>query len=146
MIICEGFMGEAEGYVLRIASKEWVDQVFSIAVYYTSLPRKWKQGQTIVFLSKSDVGDAVVGYGVVQNAYEKDELSEAEKKQCALHGWKKAIEFGYVVRFDKPLLVKETFFKNTKLRGRCFHGYALSREQLEAIIAQAEKLQSQASH
>ena len=146
MIICVGFMGEAEGCVLRIASKEWVDQVFSIAVYYTSLRRKWKQGQTIVFLSKTDVGDAVVGYGVVQSVYEKDELSEAEKNQCELHGWREAIEFSYVVRFDKPLLVKETFFRNTKLRGRCFHGYALSREQLKAIIAQAEKLQSQDSH
>jgi hypothetical protein len=137
-------MGEAEGYVLRIAAQEWVEPVFSIAAYYTSLPRKWKRGQAIVFLHKTDAGDAVVGYGMIQNVLEQNELSEAERKQCAMHGWKKVIEFSYVIRFDKPLLVKETFFKDTKLRGRCFHGYALSREQLKAIITQAEKQQSQA--
>jgi hypothetical protein len=33
-------MGEAEGSVLRIATKEWVEQVFRIAAYYISLPGK----------------------------------------------------------------------------------------------------------
>jgi len=31
---------------------------------------------------------------------------------------KKAIEFKYVVRFDKPLLVKKTCLKGLKLHGR----------------------------
>ena len=33
---------EADGYILRIASKEWVERVFDLAIYYTSTRRKWE--------------------------------------------------------------------------------------------------------
>ena len=36
-----------------------------------------------------------------------------------------AIEFKYVKRLDEPLLIKETFLKDSKLRGRFFHGLRL---------------------
>jgi len=134
-------MVKAEGYILRIAISEWVDQVFDHAIYYTSTRRKWETGQTIVFVHKTDMGDAIVGYGVIGNIYALDELSEEEKRECERQGWKKAIEFKYVVRFDKPLLVKETFLKDLKLHGRYLHGLPLNREQLDSIIRQAERSQ-----
>ncbi len=133
-------MTEAEGYILRIATDEWVDQFFSSAIYYTSLPKKWQKGRTVLFMRKTNVGDSVVGYGVVKNVYDTEELSEEEKQQCNQYGWKKAIEFSYVMRFEKPLPIKDTFFKDSKLRGRCFHGYRLTPEQLKIILKQAEKL------
>jgi len=130
---------EAEGYVLRITTKKWVNQVFSLAIYYTSLRRRWKPGQTIVFLHKTSVGDSIVGYGVIGRISEKDELSEEERRECEKHGWKKAIVFKYV----KPVkpFIKETFLKNSKLRGRYFHGLKLDKEQVNSIINQAERLQ-----
>jgi hypothetical protein len=136
-------MGEADGYILRIATEEWVDQVFDLAIYYTSTRRKWKPRQIILFVHKTDVGDAFVGYGVIEKAYEKDELSEDEKRECEKRGWKKAIEFQYAVRFEKPLPVKETFLKDLKLRGRSLHGFPLNKEQLDSIVSKAEQLQSQ---
>jgi hypothetical protein len=101
-------MVEAEGYILRISTKEWVDQVFNFAIYYTSTRRKWKTGQRIIFVHKTSIGDAIIGYGEIGNIYASDELSEEEKRECEKWGWKKVIEFKYVIRFDKPLPIKET--------------------------------------
>jgi len=134
-------MVEADGYILRIATKQWVSQVFNIAIYYTSIRRKWKSGQTILFVHRTNVGDAIVGYGVIDNICEKDELSEDEKRECEKYGWKRAIEFKYVKEFERPLPIKETFLKDSKLRGRYFHGLRLNKEQLNSIITQAENLQ-----
>lgn len=135
-------MVEADGYILRIATKKWVDQVFNIAIYYTGARRKWKVGQTIIFMHKTNIGDAIIGYGLIGNIYERDELSEEERRECEKYGWKKAIEFKYIIRFEKPLPVKETFIKDLKLRGRYLHSLSLNKEQLNSIISRAEHLQS----
>jgi hypothetical protein len=131
-------MSETDGYILRIATRQWVSQVFDMAVYYTSIQRKWKPGQTILFMHKTSIGDAIVGYGVIESVHEKSELSETEQQECEKGNWKRAVEFKYVKQFDKPLPIKQTFLKGSKLRGRYFHGLKLSNNQLEAIITQVE--------
>jgi hypothetical protein len=131
-------MSEAAGYILRIATKQWVDQVFEMAIYFTNIRRKWETGQTILFIHKTKVGDAIIGYGVIENVHEKDELSEEEKRQCEKGGWRRAIEFTYVKQSDVPLPIKETFLKGSKLRGRYFHGLKLTKEQLDSLMATAE--------
>jgi hypothetical protein len=132
-------MEEVAGYILRIASEEWVRQVFDLAIYYTSLSRKWKEGQMILFVSKTGTGDVILGYGVIKGVLSKDELSEEERLECEKHSWKRAIEFAYVKRFEKPLPLKKTFLKGSKFRGRYLHGLAIGKEQLDSIISQAEK-------
>lgn len=134
-------MVEAEGYILRIKTEEWVNQVFDIAIYYAGVRRRWKPGQTIVFIHKTSVGDSIIGYGVIQKIYERDELSEEEKRECEKYGWTKAIEFKYVMKFEKPLPIKKTYLKDSKLRGRYFHGLKLDKEKLNSIMSQAERLQ-----
>ncbi len=132
-------MSEVAGYILRIATKEWVDQVFDSAIYYTSISRKWTRGYTILFVHKTVEGDAFIGYGVIENVYMKEELSTEEKQRCEEEGWMRALEFKYVKELEKPLPVKETFLKNTKLRGRLLQGLTVTRKQLDATINQAEK-------
>lgn len=127
-----------EGCILRIARKDWVEKVFNSAMYYTSSPRKWQTGQMVIFLTKTEVGDAFIGYGVIENVYGKEELSEEEQKECETWGWRKALEFKYVVKFDEPLAIRETFLKNLKLHGKFLHGLPLKMEQLNSIINQAE--------
>jgi len=129
-------MAEIAGYVLRIASDRWVDHVFTMAVYLTGLRRRWKRGQTVIFIHKTEVGDAVVGYGVIDRVCEQNELSEEEK--LGSKAWGKAIVFNYVIRFEKPLPVRETFMKEQKYRGRYAHGLQLSKEQLDSVLDQAE--------
>ena len=131
-------MSTVEGYILRIATKQWVDQVFSMAIYYTNMRKNWKCGQTILFVHRTNIGDALVGYGLVGKACEKDELSEQDRVACEKGGWKRAIEFTYVKQFDKPLAIKDTFLKGSKLRGRYFQGLRVGKSQLESILARAE--------
>ncbi len=138
-------MAEAMGYILRISTKEWVSQVFDNAMYFTSARRKWEPEQTTLFLHRTATGDAFVGYGVIGIIYGKDELSEEERRLCEKCGWKKAIEFKYVVEFEKPLPIENTTLRGTKLRGKYLHGLRLSKNQLDSIIDQAESLSSLAS-
>jgi len=131
---------EVEGYVLRITTKKWVNQVFGLAIYYTSLRRRWKPGQTVVFVHKTRDGDSIIGYGVIENAYEKSELSDDEIRECEKYGWKKAIVFKYV-KPVKALPIKETFMKELRFRGKYLHGLKLDEEQMNSIISQAERIQ-----
>ncbi|MEM3565798.1 MAG: hypothetical protein QXK18_02875 [Candidatus Bathyarchaeia archaeon] len=132
-------MVSSKGLILRIATKEWVKRVFDSAMYYTGARRKWQSGQTVVFVSKTEFGDSFIGYGVIENVYGKEELSEEEQKECETYGWRKALEFKYLLKFEKPLPLKETFLKDLKLRGKVLHGLPLTSEQLNAIINQAER-------
>jgi hypothetical protein len=136
-------MAEVGGYILRIAKEEWVNKVFDLAIYYTSSRRNWKTGHSIIFVHKTKAGDAFVGYGEIGSICASDELSEEEKLECERRGWKKAIEFRYVKRFDEPLPIRETFLKDSKLRGRSLHGFPLKKKQASAIIDQAEQRSSQ---
>lgn len=133
-------MVKTKGYVLRIAEKQWVDKVFDWAIYYTNLRRKWKPGQTVLFVSKTDIGDAVIGYGLIGIVYERAELHGEGNDYCR-QTWKKAIAFNYVVRFGKPLPTKRTFLRNPKFRGRYSHGLPLIEEQVASIMREAELLQ-----
>lgn len=130
---------EVAGCILRIATEQWVDHVFEMAIYYTNMKRKWKSGQAILFIHKTPIGDALVGYGVVDHVTERRALSEEDRLQCDRGSWKRAIEFKYVKRFEKPLLVKYTFLKGSKRHGRFVQGLELNKEQLEQILGQAEK-------
>lgn len=132
-------MVSSKGLILRIATREWVERVFDSAMYYTGARRKWQPGQTVIFVSKTEFGDSFIGYGVIENVYGKEELSEEEQRECETYGWRKALEFKYLLRFKKPLPLKETFLKDLKFRGKVLHGLPLTSEQLNAIINQAEK-------
>lgn len=130
-------MSRVEGYILRIVGQELADHVFDVAIYYTNLNRKWSAGQIILFIHKLGLGDAFIGYGVIERILKKDELCDHERVECERGGWKMAIEFKYVRKLERPLLVKETFLKDSKLRGRFFHGLQLDRVQVENILKQA---------
>jgi hypothetical protein len=130
---------EVGGCILRIATEEWVDHVFEMAIYYTNMKRKWKYGQPILFIHKTRTGDAFVGYGLFDHMAESNALSGEDRLECERGNWKRAIEFKYVKRFEKPLPVKQTFLKSSKRHGRFIHGLELNKEQLEQILGQAEK-------
>ena len=70
--------------------------------------------------------------------HNRDQLPKEERSECKRHGWKKALEFKYVLRFDKPLPVKKTFLEKSKLRGAYLHGLKLDKEQLNLIMGKAE--------
>jgi len=126
------------GYVLRIASAQWVTQVFETTIYYTNMQRRWIEGQTVLFLYKTNAGDAFVGYGKIRKTWRREDLVGQDKSLCEKGGWKTAIEFTYVKQFDQPLLIKNTPLKASKLKGRYFHGLKLNKNQIEAILIGTE--------
>jgi hypothetical protein len=130
---------DTSGYILKIATNQWVTQVFSLAMYYTALRRKWRPDQTVLFVHKTSFGDAMVGYGVVGDVREKGDLSDPEKNMCNRNGWKRVIEFKYVVQFEHPLSIRDTFLSSLKLRGKFLHGLPLKENQVESLVEQGEK-------
>ncbi len=134
----EQCMSQVEGYILRIIDQKLADRVFDTAIYYTNLSRKWSSGQVIFFVHKTELGDSFIGYGVIGRILKKDELCDEERIECERGKWQLAIEFKYVRKLERPLLIKETFFKDSKLRVRFFHGLQLDRLQVESILKQAD--------
>jgi len=129
-------MAEIAAYVLRITSDYWVSHVFDMAIYLTNLRRNWKADQGIIFIHKTESGDAVIGYGIIEKVCKQNELPEEERLEP--EKWKEAIVFKYVIKFEKPLITKKTFLKDPKFRGRFLHGLTINKEQLDSIVTQAE--------
>ena len=130
----------SKNFVLRIAKEEWFKQVFALKKYYPGILRRWEKGSLIFLAKRSDKGDSFVGYGVMEEFVKENELPDEEKRKCKNRGWKGAIIFSELYKFDPPLLIKETILGNLGIRGRCWHGYKLTEEQTEAILEAAEEL------
>ena len=126
-------------YILRISREEWYRQVFTIKKYFPGVPRRWQPGGAILLARKAEKGDSFVGYGVVGEFINRDALPDKKREECESMGWKGALVFSELYRFDPPLPIKETVLSGTRARGRCFHGYPLTREQVDSILATAKE-------
>lgn len=126
------------GYALRIAKPEWLEQVFESTRYYTGLQRSWRNGAPVLFVYNTKNGDAFVGYGVIKEALSFEELPETEQITCSKWGWKTAIDFDYIVRFNSPVLVKETTLAETRLRGKFLHALHLDLTFINDVISRAK--------
>jgi len=121
-------------YVLRITKEEWYRQVFSIKKYFPGISRKWEPSGIIFLARKAEKGDSLVGYGIIGEFVKRDLLPEDRRKECERMGWRGAIIFSELYRINPPVQIKETILAASKARGRCFHGYPLTKEQAESIL------------
>ena len=127
------------GYILRISRDEWVKQVFDLKKYYVGVRGRWEPGLTIFFARKAERGDSFLGYGLIESVQELEELSDEERNECEKWGWKHALNFKILVKFEPPLPIKETLIKDTGLWGSRLHGYRLTSEQVRSILSKAEQ-------
>jgi len=125
-------------YVLRISREEWYRQVFSIKKYFPGVPRKWEPGGTIFLARRTEKGDSLVGYGVIEKFVKRNLLPEDRRRECEEMGWKGAIVFSELYRFDPPIPIKETILEASKAKGRYFHGYPLTKDQVESLLRTAK--------
>ncbi|RJS88502.1 hypothetical protein CW700_07625 [Candidatus Bathyarchaeota archaeon] len=132
---------EVGGYILRISREEWVRQVFEKRKYYPGIMRRWTRGMTILLARKTEEGDSFIGYGIIGRIDMPWELPEEEQEYCKEHGWKCAISFKTLVRFERPLPLKKTFLQGDRRKGRFLHGIPLTVEQVDSIIEAAEDYQ-----
>jgi len=126
-------------YILRISKEEWYRQVFSIKKYFPGVPRKWEPGGAIFLARKTEKGDSLIGYGIIKEFVKRDLLPEDRRKECEKMGWKGAIVFGELYKIDPPVPIKETILVASKARGRCFHGYPLTKDQIDSILRTVKK-------
>jgi len=121
-------------YILRISKEEWYRQVFSIKKYFPGVPRKWTPGGIIFLARKAEKGDSLIGYGVIGKFVKRDLLPEDRRRECERMGWKGAIIFSELYKIDPPVPIKETILSAAKARGRYFHGYTLTKDQVDSIL------------
>ncbi|MBS7654576.1 MAG: hypothetical protein QXR06_02000 [Candidatus Bathyarchaeia archaeon] len=127
-------------FILRITREEWFRQVFTVMKYYPGIIRRWEPGGLIFLARRTDRGDSFVGYGVIKEFIKRENLSEHERRECEKMGWKGAVVFNELYRFDPPLPIKETALSGLRAKGRCWHGYPLTDEQSRLILNVAEEL------
>jgi len=128
------------GYILRITREEWFHQVFELKKYYPGVRRTWTPGLMVILAKKMEAGDSFVGYGTIGGFVELENLPEGERKMCESMGWKGAIIFDSLFKFDPPLPIKETVLHDSKAKGRYLHGFPLTNDQLDSILSKAEVL------
>lgn len=129
-----------KNFILRITRDEWFKQVFEIKKYYPGVARHWEKGGIIFLVKCTDRGDSIVGYGVIKKFIARDNLPEKERRECERMGWRGAIVFDELYKFEPPILIRETILGGLKARGRCWHGYPVTPEQAKRILEDAKNL------
>ncbi|HUV33481.1 MAG TPA: hypothetical protein VMW22_01020 [Candidatus Desulfaltia sp.] len=128
------------GYILRISTDEWLDQIYQLKKYYTGVNRNWKRGTPILLAKKTEQGDSILGYGITQKVEMLWEMTPEEEDYCRENKWRCALTFQPLVKFDKPLPIKDTILANDKRKGSFLHGALIPEETVDSILEQAEEL------
>jgi len=66
------------GYILRLSTEDWRDQVYELKKYYSGVMRGWKRETPILLAMKTEAGDSFIGYGVVGKVEHRRELRQEE--------------------------------------------------------------------
>jgi len=135
---------QANGYILRISHEALVNQVFSLGKYYSGIQRNFIRGTPLLFAARSEGGDSLVGYGVIDNVENLWEMTPEEEIYAREHGWKIALTLRGATRFGTPLLIKNSLLKEDKRKGAYLHGAKLSEDTIDALLEQAEEIQETA--
>lgn len=131
---------ETPGYILRVSHDDWVDQIFKIEKYYSGIMRNWRIGTPILLAKKTHLGDSFLGYGITSKVEMLWEMSPEEEHYCKENGWKVAISFKPLIKFEEPLPIKNTPLRDDKRKGFFLHGVRLPEDTVDTILETAEGL------
>lgn len=131
------------GYILRISTDDWLDQVYELKKYYSGVMRGWKRNTSILLAKKTEVGDSFIGYGVIGKVELLWELSPEEEAYCKENNWKCALTFKALNRFEKPYPIKKSILAEDPRKGSFLHGARLSEDTVDAILDAAEAHQQE---
>jgi len=129
------------GYILRVSTEDWVEQIFEIKKYYSGIMRNWKRGTPILLAKKTEAGDSFLGYGITDKVEMLWEMSPEEENYCRENKWRCALTLKPLIRFKNPYPIKETFLAEDKRKGSFLHGAMLMEEQVDEILEHAEDYQ-----
>ena len=129
----------SNNFILRITREEWFNQVFSTKKYFPGIGRRWEPNGTILLARNAENGDSFVGYGVLDQFVKRDALPDEKRQECEKMGWRGVLVFKELYRFEPPLRIKDTVVGISKARGRCFHGFPLTNEQVDSVLEVAKE-------
>jgi len=132
------------GYILRLSTEDWRDQVYELKKYYSGVMRGWKRETPILLAMKTDAGDSFIGYGVVGKVEHLWELSPEEEAYCRENKWKCALTFKALNRFERPYPIKESLLSEDPRKGSFLHAARLTEDQVDALLDAAEEYQEKA--
>jgi hypothetical protein len=132
---------ENPGYILRVSTDDWVEQIFEIKKYYSGIMRNWKRGTPILLAKKTDVGDSFLGYGITDKVEMLWEMTPEEENYCRENNWRCALTLKPLIRFKNPYPMKGTFLADDPRKGSFLHGAMLMERQVDEILEQAEDYQ-----
>lgn len=108
-------------------------------VYYGSVRRCFKPGDTVLFFSKvEDLGDALIGYGVVESFHRREDLPEDIASRFQDHPWIWLIKLdsSRLVKLGDPIpwtrLVEQGVIPENA-KGRYLHGRRLKDRKVDAL-------------
>jgi hypothetical protein len=127
------------GYILRISSDEWLEQVFQLKKYYAGISRNWRRGTPILMAKKTELGDSILGYGIIQKVEMLWEMTPEEEDYCRENKWRCALNFQPLVKFEKPIPIKDTVLADDERKGSYLHGALISEQIVDSILKQAEE-------
>jgi hypothetical protein len=130
---------ENYGYILRIKTEEWRNQVYELKKYYSGVMRAWRRGSKILLAMKAEAGDSFIGYGVVGKVEQLWELPPEEEAYCKENNWKCALTFKDLFKFPKPYPIKESIIGSDPRKGSFLHGARLTEKQVDTILETAKK-------
>jgi len=133
-------VSSVDGYVLRISSDYFLEQISEIKKYYSGIYRNWQRGTPILFAKKVKV-DSFVGYGIVDKVEMLWEMTPEEEDYCRENKWRQALTFKPLVIFENPLPIKESILAGDKRKGMFLHGIKLTENQVAELLEQAEQAQ-----
>lgn len=123
---------------LRIIREDWANRVFESRTYYTSLRRKWDKGLECFLLMKTETGDSVVGYGILEDYKTKEEWLKTGGENFTEHTWKTVLIFGKIVKIQNPISVKELQL-DQRLKGKFLHGLKVDQFLVDKILSLSER-------
>ena len=129
------------GYILRLSTEDWRDQVYELKKYYSGVMRGWKRETPVLLAMKTEAGDSFIGYGVVGKVEHLWELSPEEEAYCRENNWKCALTFKALNRFERPYPIKESLLSEDPRRGSFLHAARLTEDQVDALLDAAEEYQ-----
>jgi len=132
------------GYILRLSTEDWRDQVYELKKYYSGVMRGWKRETPVLLAMKTDAGDSFIGYGVVGKVEHLWELSPEEEAYCRENNWKCALTFKALNRFERPYPIKESLLSDDPRKGSFLHAARLTEDQVDALLDAAEEYQEKA--
>lgn len=129
-------------FFMYLKSKPLQAQLFDTGRYYSKISRLWKRDSTIIFLEKARDTCFIIGYGVVERAKFRGELSKEEEKYCIYHRYVECLEFRTLIKFNPPAIWSNHKFSAPSKKKTPVHGEKIPQRLLDDVLDYCEERSS----